>query len=657
MNAAGLCHDTSHSTVGTRLPSSTHFIATNTADADIPAGIDAVLMNGLARASSSLASRGVPVPPLKGKLLRPRFALAMVPTEKWAELDDRFWMGALAIQMVHEASLIHDDVMDEATTRRGSSTVQARHGVAAAVVLGDHYLTGAYRAAAATGSLEFLDCFTTAVERTVAGEVAQGRATGRRMSPAEYDEAIAGKSGQLFGAAGFLAGAIGRAGRADERQCLGIALGMLYQRLDDLLDYCAEADTGKEPLQDYRQGKWSWVLELAGLEDFGCCETELPTRLFASVGDTPSPARQALEVLREQERKLLFGASQAGATAGVVAPFVRTCVAAAERGVTVQEESLRASPATALRASAESAIRAQMDSLGGPREWRAYFAEHAKTFRLAARLFPPREASLVSGLYAYCRFTDDLVDDPVDEVDTDVLAARLSVWREMTLAAYDGERTGLPLLDSVLGQAADHGVFRIYPEALLEGVGMDLTPRRYRTWSELERYTFGVAGSVGGWMTQLMGIHDPELLRRAHALGDAMQLTNIARDVGEDLSRGRLYLPNELLNTHSLSVDDLRAMAGGAAPISDGYRACVRDLLARADRYYESAWPGIRALPDAARRPVAAAAAAYRGIHREIRRNGYDNLTQRGHTSTLRKLVLAGSGLIDSRQASSGWAS
>ena len=86
--------------------------------------------------------------------------------------------------------------------------------------------------------------------------------------------------------------------------------------------------------------------------------------------------------------------------------------------------------------------------------------------------------------------------------------------------------------------------------------------------------------------------------------------------------------------------------------ISESYRSAVRELMARADAYYEIAWPGIRALPSFFRRPVAAAASAYRGIHREIKRNDYDNLTLRAHTSTARKVLLAGAGLIDSRRAS-----
>lgn len=601
------------------------------------------------------------VPPRAGKLLRPCFAHALVPPGLHDTLDERFWSGALAVQMVHEASLLHDDVIDGADERRGEPTAVAQHGVAHAVVLGDHYLTGAYRAAAATGSFEFLSRFAEAVERTVAGEIAQGRRRGERLEPDVYDEIIEGKSGELFGIAAALGATVLGLGRTEERQDLGRAFGNLYQRIDDLLDYCTEAETGKPPLQDYRHGKWSWILELAGVESFDLTAEAVVSAIFRPGPDSPSPARRALAVLRQRRRDILREGARLEADLQALAGLLTTCVETAVDRVTEQEERLglarrptRAEESGMLkrRSSAEAVVLRRARALGGPGEWRAYFGDHARTFSLAARLFPPREAALVSGLYAYCRFTDDLVDDPEDDPSPESLAQRLSVWRALSLAAYDGNATDIPILDTVLRDAAERGVDRSYPEALLDGVAMDLAPRRYRSWTELEGYTFGVAAAVGGWMTQLFGLHDPDLLHRAHALGHGMQLTNIARDVGEDWRRGRLYLPTELLLEHAVSPDDLGMMAGGAMGISEAYRDVIRALIGRADAYYETAWPGIRALPAFFRRPVAAAASAYRGIHREIRRNDYDNLTERAFTSVGRKVMLAGAGILQARRPS-----
>ena len=635
------------------------------------------LRSGLYTAASRMADLEVPVPQLEGKLLRPLFALAMVPYGRWWELDERFWSGALAIQMVHEASLIHDDVVDGASERRGRPTVAAIHGAGPAVVLGDQYLTGAYRAAARTGSFEFLERFTEAVERTVAGEVMQGRAAGGRMTVSEYDAAITGKSGELFGIAGALGAAAAGLGDTEVRYDLGRSFGNLYQRIDDLLDYCKAAQTGKPPLQDYHQKKWSWILDLAGVATFELEDETVIEAIFAPRPSQPPAARQALEILSDRQRRIQRQARRVGVAQETLDQLLGQCLDAAIQGVEEQERAYRAKETTAggrgnvgaaeyhehpvdsdgsveqsLRAQEEHNIRRLAAALGDQEQWRAYFGEHARTFHLAARLFPPREAGLVTGLYAYCRFTDDLVDDPDGEPTIEELTRRLDVWRDLSMAAWDGHRTGIALLDVIMPEAFERGVDKLYPDALLDGVAMDLQPRAYQCWADLERYTFGVASAVGGWMSQLFGIDNAEQLERAHALGHAMQLTNIARDVGEDWHRGRLYLPIQLLESHGLTCEALESMIQGSAPISDAYRAAIRELLARADAHYEAAWPGIRALPAFFRRPVAAAASAYRGIHREIRRNNFDNLNHRAHTSFARKVILAGAGIVDARKAS-----
>ena len=654
-----------------------------------------MVRSGLEDAARRLGASGVVVPTLRGQLLRPLFALATVPRQRWSGLGTRFWSGALAVQMVHEASLLHDDVLDGASRRRGKPTLAAERGIGAAVVLGDRYLTGAYRAATAAGSFEFVDRFAEAVERTVAGEVEQQASAGRRLTEAEYEAAIAGKAGELFGAAAAVGATVAGLGACTHRQAVGRAFGSLYQRIDDLLDYCHLADTGKPALQDYAQGKWSWVLDVAEVDGFGRPSDEVVSALFGARPDGPSAARRALETLRAQGRGILTEAVREPVTQDEIASLLARCLQVAEEGVQRQEDGLRARSRTSVRSTAtrrsgvasgpdrtadergavlergeersvelqrgearcveldrlaEAHVRELAGALGGPRAWSAYFGDHARTFHLAARLFPPREAGLVTGLYAYCRFTDDLVDDPGDTPGAETLERRLRAWRRMSLAAYDGAETGIAVLDTVLADARDRGVSRLYVEALLDGVAMDLAPRCYRRWADLEGYTFCVAGAVGGWMTQLFGLEDPDLLERAHALGHAMQLTNIARDVGEDWTRGRVYLPCELLRAHDLDPRALGSMVRGERPIDEAYRAVVQALLARADEGYERAWPGIRALPGWFRRPVAAAAAAYRGIHREIRRNGYDNLSARARTSTAHKLVLAGRGLLEARR-------
>jgi geranylgeranyl pyrophosphate synthase len=262
------------------------------------------LVAPLRAAADELESLGIAAPAPAGKLLRPLVALALVPPPLRSRLDNRFWLGALALQMVHEASLLHDDILDGADHRRGEPTVSARSGVPAALVLGDHYLTGAYRAAARVGSPAFLDRFIVAVERTVAGETKQGRAVGRCLTRDTYKAIISGKSGELFGAAAVLGGALFALGEEDERVRLGRDLGALYQQVDDLLDYCPGAATGKPPLQDYRQRKWTWMMDLAGLHRFDISDREVVQAMFAPDAGGESAVRRAVHELERASEDL-----------------------------------------------------------------------------------------------------------------------------------------------------------------------------------------------------------------------------------------------------------------------------------------------------------------------------------------------------------------
>ena len=652
--------------------SSAHGVTWNEASPRTRAGTDGLVAArttvdaGLESARGLLRDRGVSVPELDGKLLRPLVAYALLGVNGRTRVDDGFWLGALAIQMVHEASLLHDDIVDGASRRRGEATTASSRGVGAALLLGDLYLTGAYRAAAQAGRPAFLETFIDAVERTVRGEAAQGRFAGRRVSPADYDRIVRGKAGALFGAAAVLAADpddTRRDGGLGDRIDLGERLGATYQRIDDLLDYCTAFDSGKPPLQDYRQRKWTWVLDLVdGVEGFEEEADAVVRRLFEPGVDGRTPARTALATLAveraallEQVERLAPGDRVVGA---IVDGWLERAVDAVERQAAgggdgrAETAVRRASSPVGFTGSPEDEVRSQALALGGPERWPAYFGRHAKTFRLASRLFPADAAGVIAGVYAFCRFTDDMVDDPVDGAGPDRVRERLTAWRMLTEQAWEGHATGIPVLDEVIGGAAARGVSAHYPMALLDGVEMDLDRSSYERWLDLERYTFCVAGAVGGWLTQGFGFRDPTLLHCAHSLGHAMQLTNIARDVGEDWARGRVYVPLELLAAHGLDPVDLGMLPGLEGRMPGAWIRVVEALLSRADAHYARAWPGIRALPGWYRRPVAAAATAYRGIHDEIRGNGYDNLTRRAHTSRPRKLWLALTGVAGALRAS-----
>lgn len=629
----------------------------------------------LLRLAESLPSLGLPRPALDGKILRPLTAYLTVPEALREHLDDRFWWGALAVEMVHEASLLHDDILDEAPERRGKPTVAAAAGIGPALVMGDHLLTAAYRAAASADSPEFLQVFIQAVERTVAGEIAQERAEGRILEADEYRRIITGKSGELFRAVFSLAPCLLDVGSPEAVGTLGARLGCLYQMVDDFLDYCPDADRGKVPLQDYRQEKWTWPLGLIEVAAFDGSEADILPRLFRRpVGGGPSPMETGVTRMEDEVDDLLAELREQGleirtletllqnwlrllrgATHEEMARFSSTTVEPAaatplphprEAGGWPVEEGVpsragsedRPVGARSLASEHHGLVRAAA-SLGDSPAWLDYFGRHARTFRFASYLFPPSALEKVAGVYAFCRFTDDLVDEAT-ESDPDLLDTRLDSWLELARAAYDEGESEVLLLREVMGTARQGRVPFHYVADLVEGVRMDVRPRDYQTLAELRGYSYRVASVVGGWLTELFGVHDPWVLERAFALGHAMQLTNILRDVGEDLRGGRLYLPADHLRRFGLDRGLLESRDREAVPMLPAYRELLEELMAVADRDYEKAFQAIPALPSFFQRPVAVAARAYQGIHDEIRRNGYDNLTRRAGTTAIRKARL-----------------
>jgi phytoene synthase len=593
---------------------------------------------GLGRAADRAAAAGMPRPACDGQLLRPLLAYAAASAST-AWMTDELWCGALAVQLAHEASLVHDDIVDQASTRRGAPTVAAAKGIGPALVLGDHLLSSAYRMAAGTGSLEFASLFARAVERTIAGELAQGRAAGRRLSWDEYREIALGKAGELMGCAVALPAVL--QGREDADRCfeLGRRMGLMYQMLDDVLDYCPAADTGKPALGDYAQGRWTWLLEEVDGIEFGGEPAGIAARLHAASMDGDTPLRRCLARL-EREAAALTRELRAAFPGDDILPSLLEKWMDGARGAVAREEAARR-PAPVARRAASARLMARVPSAA---EWGSYFALNSRSFRFAARFFPPGEWERVARVYAWCRVTDDLVDLPHAADDAEEM---LDEWIHLTRRAYDGSATGIELLDRVMGESASAGVPFTYAAELAEGMRMDLRMQRYASMAELRVYTHRVASVVGMWITELAGVHAPRVLAKAGEMGHAMQLTNILRDVGEDWRQGRLYLPADVMERHGVTEDALGRMCRNGGAPDPAYRCLVEELLRSAEASYHGAFAAIRDLPPGFRRPVAVAAYVYRGIHAPIRRAGHDNLSRRAVTSGGAKAMLAARALWD----------
>jgi len=254
----------------------------------------------------------------------------------------------------------------------------------------------------------------------------------------------------------------------------------------------------------------------------------------------------------------------------------------------------------------------------------------SKSFFAASRVLPARVRAPAIALYAFCRVADDaidLADDPAAAVER--LDQRLDAIYARRPQSFESDRALAAVVERF-------DLPRGLLDALIEGFRWDSEGRRYETIGALEDYCARVAGTVGAMMAILMGTRSRTALARACELGVAMQLTNIARDVGEDARNGRLYLPREWLREEGI---DPQAWLQQPSFVP-GIGRVVARLLALADTLYQRAEQGIAELPRDCRASIMAARLVYAEIGREVERNGLDSMTRRAVVSTRRKTWL-----------------
>jgi 15-cis-phytoene synthase len=260
----------------------------------------------------------------------------------------------------------------------------------------------------------------------------------------------------------------------------------------------------------------------------------------------------------------------------------------------------------------------------------------SKSFALAARLFDPTTRDLVWDLYTWCRHCDDVVDGQVlghghtALTDLDARLAALDAGTAQAFVGTAGDRGPF---------AATTGLPRVFADDHLAGFAMDTSGRRYESLDDTLDYAYHVAGVVGLMMAWVMGVRERAVLCRASDLGLAFQLSNIARDVGDDVAAGRLYLPARWLReagatlTEGFPLDRTSAIA--VTPV-------VARLLTEAERYYDSAWHGVAHLPGrsaSVSRAVATARLVYRDIGRAVAYRGAEAWTSRTTVGTAQKLA------------------
>ena len=279
----------------------------------------------------------------------------------------------------------------------------------------------------------------------------------------------------------------------------------------------------------------------------------------------------------------------------------------------------------------------------------------SRSFYAASLLLPEQIRDAAYALYGFCRLSDDAVDGTEPESANNIKTAD-----NKTVSAKPGGGTraiqrlkvrlnavysGQPISEAPDRCLADvvtrFGIPRAMFDALMEGFEWDVSQRTYHTLDDVEAYGERVAGSVGGMMAALMDARSPAMVERACDLGVAMQLTNIARDVGEDARNGRLYLPRQWFLDAGLDPDAWLAQPDYCEEIGE----MTALLLSRAEALYKRADQAIARLPPTVRPAIYAARLLYAEIGKVVASQNYDSISTRARTSAGRKAWLVGAAM------------
>ena len=263
-------------------------------------------------------------------------------------------------------------------------------------------------------------------------------------------------------------------------------------------------------------------------------------------------------------------------------------------------------------------------------------ANSGSSFYYAFQFLPAPRRAAITAFYAFCREVDDVVDETHD---ASIAASKLVWWRKEATSAFAGQPQH-PVMRALLPHAASFDIRLDHLLAVIEGCQMDLEQTRYLDYPGLQRYCHLVAGVVGEVASSIFGRTQPETVRYAHKLGQALQLTNIIRDVGDDARRGRIYLPISELQQFEVKAHEIlkRDKPWG---YSERFTALMQFQAARAHALYDEAFA---LLPDADRRAQKTGlmmANIYRALLREIEREDFQVLQQRISLTPLRKLWIA----------------
>ncbi len=275
---------------------------------------------------------------------------------------------------------------------------------------------------------------------------------------------------------------------------------------------------------------------------------------------------------------------------------------------------------------------------------------HGKTYFLATRLLPPAKRPFVHALYGFARYADEIVDDLASTLSEDEKAKSLKSWGDEVLANIKSGKShdhiGAALVDTVNRFSIPISYF----EAFLNSMTMDLTVTEYHTYEDLYEYVYGSAAVIGLEMVPILGTVSKQSMIEANMaaekLGTAFQLANFIRDVGEDLTRGRVYLPVTELQSHGVTREMLEERI-----VTPQIKNALREQIQRVRSLQAEAKVGINLLSAESRACIEAASELYCGIVDEVEKIDYQIFNKRAKTSNWRRIKVALPAYIKARNS------
>jgi phytoene synthase len=267
-------------------------------------------------------------------------------------------------------------------------------------------------------------------------------------------------------------------------------------------------------------------------------------------------------------------------------------------------------------------------------------SKHGKTYYLATLLLPKEKRPYVHALYGFARYADEIVDDLASQLSEREKEEKLNNWGDLVLADLKSGSSEDPIAAALVDTATKFSIPISYFEAFLHSMKMDLTVTEYHSYQDLYEYVYGSAAVIGLQMVSILGTESSAEFESAkiaaEKLGVAFQLANFIRDVGEDLERGRVYLPITELQSHGVTRQMLENRV-----VTPQIKNALKEQITRVRQLQLESTPGITLLSAKSRECIKAASELYCGIVDEVEKIDYEIFTKRAKTSTFRRMKVA----------------